>query len=195
MPTDSDCGTVVLPDLATEFPDYPADALPPCPPGFVPTHWHNDSCPTFREASGSREASYYRTPDYAVMIACDYPAPEMREFPDSGSLRFSVHMGDEVLFDSDHWYPVLIAVQYVAIVRRLGLTFHPDTRGVDYVYCGEPSAEDLALYRQPGDRMFSDEEANDLDNIVEAFCGFAGSTNFIDPYEVTMQVWKAEGLL
>lgn len=61
----------------TEFPDYPADALPELPEGFTDRSWRNELSPCFiHDASG-------------LVLWCDYPAAEAREFPDAA--RFTLH--------------------------------------------------------------------------------------------------------
>ncbi|MBH0113223.1 hypothetical protein I5E68_09720 [Novosphingobium sp. YJ-S2-02] len=94
---------------ATEFPDFPAEAMPPIPEGFGDASWRNDLCPCFQhEGSG-------------VVLWVDYPKG-MQE--DDGSARFNVvrctmvdpvggwqYCGDVVeLLASDDWEEVARAL-------------------------------------------------------------------------------------
>src|SRR5687768_13043239 len=89
----------------TEFPDYPIDAMPPIPEGFVDTSWHNDTCPSFTNA------------ELGLVLFIDYPTEEWRELP--GAKRFSLL--DKAALDSgaiceplaygDDWRLVLVSIE------------------------------------------------------------------------------------
>lgn len=93
-----------LPPLALrEFPDYPADALPPLPTDTLwhDESWHNDMCPCYHSADG-----------FGVWI--DWPAAADREL--IGSKRFCVFDYEENArgmskardsFECDTWEEVL----------------------------------------------------------------------------------------
>ena len=50
----------------TEFPDFPASAMPAMPDGFADRSWHNETCPCFiHEATG-------------LVIWVEYPSPRPR---------------------------------------------------------------------------------------------------------------------
>ena len=61
-------------------------------------------------------------------------------------------------------------------MRHLGLGFHVDTRGRDYV-------------ESDGVRVFTDAEAAEHDRVVDAVHDFA------DPYEMAFTVWREMGLI
>ena len=67
----------------------------------------------------------------------------------------------------------LVWAAYIARVRQLGLAFHPDTRGNDYVAEG-------------GGPAFTPTEAAEYERDVEA--AFARDDE--DPYEVAIAVWQ-----
>lgn len=86
----------------TEFPDFPAEAMPAIPEGFVDRSWHNDACPCLiHEASG-------------MIIWVGQPAPEEREWdgariivercidyhPEAG---WQVGTGSITLMEHDDW--------------------------------------------------------------------------------------------
>lgn len=90
----------------TQFPDFPADAMPMLPAGFMDRSWRNEACPSIiHEESG-------------VVVWIGHPDPALREW-DGG--RFTVHkcgtrcpaagwQFDEAvadLFESDDWSTVL----------------------------------------------------------------------------------------
>lgn len=89
----------------TEFPDFPADAMPTIPEGFTDRSWRNDACPCFiHEESG-------------LVLWIDWPMADLRSW-DGG--RFLVErclerdpeagwqMGEmEQCFESDDWSTVL----------------------------------------------------------------------------------------
>ncbi len=52
----------------TEFPDYPAEAMPAIPDGFTDRSWRNEPCPCFiHEASG-------------LVLWVDFPDPKARHY-------------------------------------------------------------------------------------------------------------------
>lgn len=66
-------------------------------------------------------------------------------------------------------------------IDRLGLGFHPDTCGADYVVVGKAGIR--------GARFFTDEEAARYDADIEASCGLG------DIYAVSLKIWEEKGLL
>lgn len=87
----------------TEFPDFPADAMPAIPAGFTDRSWRNEPCPCFiHEATG-------------VVLWIDYPEPASREVPELPRFRAQACMdrhaeagwqlgGSEVdLCESEEW--------------------------------------------------------------------------------------------
>lgn len=66
---------------------------------------------------------------------------------------------------------------YITRVQQLGLAFHPDTRGSDYVAEG-------------GGLAFTPTEAAEYDRDVEA----AFTRGDEDPYEVALAVWQEMGI-
>lgn len=108
----------------TEFPDFDPATMPAIPAGWTDQSWHNDVCPSFTVFDG-------------VRVFIDYADPALREFPEGE--RFSLHVGDRAApFCTDDWAKLLEAVSTDphAICRkwvnRIGVGFHPDTRGKDY---------------------------------------------------------------
>ena len=78
--------------LLEAFPDYPIDSLPPLPPGWEPTHWRNNSCPSW--AAGG------------VTLWIDYPDAAQREV--DGMQRFALSDTDgNDLLQTDDWRDVL----------------------------------------------------------------------------------------
>lgn len=158
--------------LKREFPDFDRATLPRLPKGFTCAAWHNDSCPTWYEDDPAE------LEPGKLMIAVDFPDPELREFPDSD--RFTLHMvrkkdeGPEPVISSDDWEVVENAVRFIRYVRDLKLGFHVDTPGADYV-------------NSDGSRTFAEKEAARLDITVE--------TLRMDPYETAFMVWRALGLM
>lgn len=82
-------------DIAKEFPDYPVASLPEIPAGFVPSHWHNDACPSWSRGD--------------LVLFIDYPNPADRDFDDGTrfSLQRSTGAGANVIVDTDDWTTVL----------------------------------------------------------------------------------------
>lgn len=150
--------------IAKEFRDFPAETIPYGIPHFMMCGaWHNDTCPI------------WRTADDRLVLGVDFVDRELREFPECH--RFGVHVdnghdGSTILYSGDCW----TTAKLVLWTAHLGLGFHPDTRGADYV-----DAE--------GKRCFDDEQAAALDRDVEAAFGIC------DPYETSITVWHALGLV
>lgn len=95
----------MAPSFRTEFPDFPADAIPALPVGFADQSWHNDTCPSF----------HHEGADLTVYI--DYPDADMRELPEGE--RFNLHTtkddDTEVLLSTDDWS---VMVDFIA--KRIG---------------------------------------------------------------------------
>ena len=160
--------------IAREFPDFDLSTLPQIPDGFVSTAWHNESCPTWHE--GDNLASPKQGD---LMLAIDYADEALRECP--GGEQFNLHMYDgagspEFLVGSNDWVVIEDAVDFARYVRLLGLGFHPDTRGADYV-------------NRDGSQTFTDAEAERYENII------GGTALNVDPYEFGMKIWTLMGLL
>ncbi len=160
--------------VAREFPDFDLATLPHIPDGFESTAWHNESCPTWHEGDSTSSPK-----QGDLMLAIDYADDARRECP--GGERFNLHMYDgagspEYIFGSDDWAAIETAVAYVRYVRHLGLGFHVDTRGPDYVMDHD------------GARVFSDDEAAEYDRVVYEAHGIA------DPFELAFTVWRIMGL-
>jgi hypothetical protein len=108
--------------LEYEFPDYPVETLPQdIPAWMVPTHWHNDTAPSWT----------FRGPDGAMVIYIDYADVSQREMHSDGSRRFTLmtfdandrHMGD---FATDDWAEAkgtLIAMRWTHACR-IGIDAH-----------------------------------------------------------------------
>jgi len=85
-----------------EFSDFPVDAMPALPEGFIDSSWHNDACPLLiNEARG-------------LAVWVDFPDPAMREMQDgsrflvcSWSEEDGTGADDERTFGSDDWTEVL----------------------------------------------------------------------------------------
>ncbi|KRR21687.1 hypothetical protein CQ13_06450 [Bradyrhizobium retamae] len=102
--------------------------MPAMPAGFVDSSWGNDVCPSFTNEAAK------------LVIWCDYPKPEEREFPEW--LRFHVCAIDESadnnlrdLFWADDWQ---------AIVGFVESRMSSDATRVDYASDNEAGA-DMAL--------------------------------------------------
>lgn len=88
-------------DWRTEFPDFPADAIPWLP-GWTDKSWHNDVCPSFLRT--------FTVPDDAgeskwlAVLWGDWPDRSMRELP--GSERFTLVLYDVTAGESawDKYY-------------------------------------------------------------------------------------------
>ena len=162
--------------VAREFPDYDVSTLPPIPDDFTSTAWHHESCPTWAE-----DVSTGITKRGDLMLSIDYPDPARRE--DGGGWRFNLHMVDgqgnpEFLCGRDEWEPILTAIRFAQRVRFLGLGFHVDTRGANYVLNAD------------GSRVFTDEEAFDHDRLVEDMHDVVE-----DVFDLTFTIWRAMGLI
>lgn len=159
--------------LKREFPDFDPATLPTIPPGFSCSAWHNDTCPTWMEGEPTDELK-----PGMMQLGVDYADPAKRE--DAGGKRFFLHVMDangapSIVHCSDHFDEIEDAIAFVRIVRDLGLGFHPDTRGRDYIGPGD------------GGRYFTDEEADQYDATVRNFPG--------DAHEAAIAVWQALGLV
>lgn len=115
-----------VPLWQSEFPDYPADAMPALPSGWIDRSWHCEPCPSFlHEETG-------------LLIWCDYPDADKRENPNS--TRFVLvqlqerHpsagwqiVGDEsCLLACDEWQHVLPAALAKAFVDELESDLTPE---------------------------------------------------------------------
>ena len=161
-------------DLTREFPRFDPASLPAIPAGFWPTHWRNDSQPTWHEKPSRPEPG-------SLMLAIDFEADADRECPGDFRFNLMIYPGDcspEPLFGSDDWEEIEIVIRLVRYVRMFGLGFHPDTPGDQYVV-GEA-----------GTRCFSEAEAEAYDSDLDAAVDRLG-----DVYEITVVVWRALGLI
>lgn len=77
-------------DWRTEFPDFPADAIPWLPGGWQDKSWHNDVCPSFLRT--------FTVPDavgeskWLAVLWCDWPERKDRELPEDD--RFALVLYD-----------------------------------------------------------------------------------------------------
>jgi hypothetical protein len=161
--------------LRREFPDFDPATLPAIPEGFTCTAWHNDTCPTWAEGQSADEP---KAGD--MMLAIDYADPTLREFPNCDRFSISLYSDNGIAYPfvaSSDWRNIETAIQFVKHVRELGLGFHADTRGRDYV--------------GPGDfgRFFTDEQADQYDENV------GDMAEITDPHEAAIAIWKAMGLV
>jgi hypothetical protein len=159
-----------------EFADFDVASLPATLPAeFTCTAWHHDVCPTWIEGQPADEL---KSGD--LMLCIDYADAQRREFPETPRFQVSMYRDDnsdwELLHDSDDWTEIETVTAYARAVRYLGLGFHVDTRGRNYV-------QDI-----DGTRVFSDAEAEELDRVVDAVHGFA------DPFELAFTIWRTLGL-
>jgi hypothetical protein len=159
-------------DLGTEFPDYPLDSLPEIPGWLKGSHWHNEQCPSWRYEHDGR----------FLQLFVDYPKPETREHPESK--RFTVNVGrqdggeltlDDVLH-TDDWNDVMRHLLIGRWALRMALGFHPDTEGADYVDAN-------------GAASLTDDEATEYYNDI------ARARRLGDPYDASIAIWKALGLV
>jgi len=164
--------------IKREFPDYDVTTLPAMPDGFECTAWHNDAMPVWFEGSSNDKLS-----PGVMQISADFPNEADREYQGEypGIKRFAVQMHThdgqwEFVLETDEGNEIVPVVAYVRYVRRLGLGFHVDTRGRSYVDGN-------------GARVFTDDEADEYDRVVDAVHGFA------DPYELAIKIWKIMGLV
>ncbi len=100
--------------FANQFGDYPADAFPALPEGFVDSSWGNDTCPSmWNEAE-------------ALHIFCDYPDATMREIAETPrfSMLHDLPTGDPSdpvdhvdIAASDEWSDILRGLEAFRIAR------------------------------------------------------------------------------
>jgi hypothetical protein len=160
--------------VAHEFPLFDLSTLPPIPDGFESTAWHSETCPTWHE--GSSDASPKQGD---LMLAIDYPVDDDRECPGGDRFNLAMYDGqDNPIFvaSSNDWAVVENAIMFARYVRHLGLGFHVDTRGNDYV-------------NGDGSRTYTDAEAEEYDRVVYEVHGIA------DPYELAFTIWRTLGLI
>jgi len=98
---------------ATEFPDFPADALPAIPPAMVDESWHNDACPSFYDAAGR------------ALLWVDYPDPMRRDNgPDMPRFAVLLQLRDDdgaivleqpdgTAYEGDEWAEALTAYERI----------------------------------------------------------------------------------
>jgi hypothetical protein len=170
--------TATLDLLRREFPEFDVATLPAIPDGFECCAWHNDTCPVWFETSlAPMDSTDAAT---RMMIAIDYADASIREYPESP--RFGLHMQDgddcspEIVCQSNDWSKIVAAVHFIRFVRKLGLAFHPDTRGVDYI-------------NEDGSRTFSDDEAEIYEASIDAVM------DDTDAYEFGLRIWAALKLI
>lgn len=160
--------------VAREFSDFDIASLPASrPDGFECTAWHNDVCPTWMEATG-RDLKAGN-----LLITVDYADAERREFENTPRYGLSIYDAVdnwETVVEGDDWTEIETMVAFVRYVRDLGLAFHVDTRGHDYVGIG-------------GSRWFNDAAAAEYDATIEAAHGCC------DPYGIALRVWEILGLV
>jgi hypothetical protein len=159
--------------LKREFPDFDPATLPPIPKGFTCSAWHNDACPIWLEGEPTDALRAGM-----MQLGIDYADPALREIAETRRFFLNVlDLNGNVFFvtSSDDFGDIEIAISFVRHVRDLGLGFHPDTRGRDYI--------------GPGDfgRYFTDEQADEYDATMRDFPG--------DAYEASVQIWTALGLV
>jgi hypothetical protein len=159
--------------LKREFPDFDPATLPPIPKGFTCSAWHNDACPIWLEGEPTDALRAGM-----MQLGIDYADPALREIAETRRFSVSLYHGNGIAYpfvSADDFGDIETAIAFVRHVRELGLSFHPDTRGRDYV--------------GPGDfgRVFTDEQADELDATVRDFPG--------DAQEATVQIWTALGLV
>ena len=87
----------------TEFPDFPDSDMPAIPAGFEDSSWHNDACPSMRNAT------------LQLLIWINYSDPEKQET--LGWPRFLVvdenDERGEATLETDDWNEVL---QHLAVL-------------------------------------------------------------------------------
>lgn len=162
--------------LSREFPDFDQATLPEIPEGFVCAAWHNDALPFWYEGGDAVKEGQ-------LVLAIDFADESFREYP--GTKRFTLGIGSlddpnhVPLVSTDDWRLIEAWVRMARLIRdKLGLGFHPDTRGRDYVEDGTG-----------GVRSFTDEEAASYDADINTICE-AG-----DIYEPAFAIWRGMGLL
>lgn len=180
----------------TEFPDYPANDLPVIPSHWLDSSWRVDVCPFWtispdmgvwvdyadtrrRELDGPRfivvrlvdgmhvptASALLETDDWRDVLAFEY-RDRIGYNPFTVGPAVTV---DEVAATLAEHAAIAIAVHWAA---RIGLGFHPDTRGADY----DPplSADDVARYD------------SDMATLMRAVA---------DPYAVALEAMGDAGLL
>lgn len=161
--------------VAREFREYDVSTLPTVPEGFYCGAWHNDAMPIWYEGDSGSEPTAGE-----LRLAIDYPDQSLREFPElEHRYHLEIYRDDsdlDQLVSSNDWDDILTTVAFVRYVRDLGLGFHVDTRGRDYI-------------RGDGSRWFSNEQAEAYDIVVDDMHEVA------DPYEVAIKVWRVLGLV
>ncbi len=167
--------------IAREFPDFDCATLPADIPEFmIAQPWHNEACPSWRTEGDQLE------------LWIDFADPAQREFPEAEG-RFLVQTRFEgaddrhtILYYGDDWEAAkaaLLRQQDPATfwAAKLGLGFHPDTRGEEYV-----SADLVSQERAP---LFSEDEAKAYDADMERAFALG------DPYDVALKEWARLGLI
>jgi len=87
--------------LMDEFPDFDVSTLPPIPESWIPTHWHNDCCPSWLAAGNiNQPLGYY------MRVFVDYPDLNDREIPSASRYTYAVG-GQHKSCDS--WEQVIVA--------------------------------------------------------------------------------------
>ena len=159
--------------IAVEFPHFPAADIPVDVPDFIDCQaCINDACPLWGVKIDYMEG------DHWLNLGTDYVDPTQRELPHG---RYIVWVSDEAgdaddsvtLYDGDDWAAAKLALW----AAYLGLGFHPDTRGRDYVHAD-------------GSRCFTDAQAAAYDADMHD-----AHRNEGDPYEAGIAVWQALGLI
>jgi len=173
--------------LAYEFPEYDVSTLPAIPDWLHPVHWHNDTCPSWSTSTEGNGVEVY--------IECQNP--DDREIPEWP--RYNVlppHDTDTnrpSLIFSEDWQPILAYLESIkeaeqtgpgiAAARvfywaeRIGMGFHPDTRGADYIV-------------EDGSPSFSAEEAEVYDSDMSY-----GLAMLPDIYETGLEAFKKLGFM
>ena len=153
-------------DLRTALPDnaWEADQIPPCGYVYAGSFYIDHVMPHWAEAARKRGA-YHLQLGREEYVTDDVEALEWLLFD------YTVLEGASAPAEID-------PVSHLAgIISGIGLGFHYDTRGVDYVDSNT------------GKRLFTDDEAADYEWAVEAAAGH------IELTELAMRVWYAMGLV
>jgi len=159
--------------LHREFPDFDMATLPSIPETFTCYAWHQDSCPVWYDGNPAEPKAGL------LMLAIDFDDPELREYPESE--RFTLHLSlrdgqyPSPLMFTNKWEDIKAALKAIAYIRQLGLAFHPDTRGADYLDQGHRPT-------------FTPEQAADYDATITALCATPA-----DQYEFGLAVWRSMG--
>lgn len=166
--------TATLDLLRREFPEFDVATLPAIPDGFECCAWRNDTLPLWYETSLADDDAT------RMMIAIDYADASIREYPESPRFGLHMHDGDDCtpkfVCHSDDWGKIVAAVHFIRFVRKLGLAFHPDTRGADYI-------------NEDGSRTFSDDDARIYEASIDAVM------DDTDAYEFGLRIWAALKLI